>query len=226
MKKVVITLLFIVSYFEIVKPQNDTVVISEEKIDFTALDKYDEIYRLFIEENKEAKHLWKFNLMSGISVEYEQKIGKSLSIDNSISFNNIFLYYPSSLYPLIIKNLIIIPSPALYIDIKLYYNLNKRRNEGKRVNNFSGNYFSIGFYTGSSNYEYKMPFLKPIYYSGKFGLTIKYGLQRRIGNVGFFEPYIGILLPIDSYSQTNITPILGLKGGFAIESFKKIRKQK
>ena len=68
---------------------------------------------------------------------------------------------------------------------------------------------------------------------------IKYGIQRRIGNIGYFESYLQWSIPIwkDSYvnnlpiSYSNpgllnyLIPDVGIKVGFAIDSFKGLKQK-
>jgi hypothetical protein len=60
---------------------------------------------------------------------------------------------------------------------------------------------------------------------------LKYGLQRRIGNIGYIEGFAGFNLTyLDiqafSYNQNGfeLQPNIGIKAGFAIDSFKNLRR--
>jgi hypothetical protein len=129
-----------------------------------------------------------------------------------------------------------------YQMIKYYHNLQRRELLGRNTNGFSGNYFAIKL---SANYTWMDFYNKHQNSSPNSSLKNKYyiipgvayGIQRRIGNIGYVEP--SLTLNLFPYSLSNFFPysmsnseypwLLGLemgftlKVGFAIESISSLR---
>ena len=237
-------LLSIIFFSEIILAQEDTIIY--ENISNDSIDKYDRIYKLFIQDKKEVKHLWKINLLDFRMVEpnvgFEKKIGKKFSFDSYVNFDNL----PGFNY---------VYSISGQFDLKYYYNIPKRDQKGKNTNGFSANYFGIGL-NGTHN-TYLEPNTNPYlsqntlypylghgytfneYDTYKYqGLSIKlkYGIQRRIGNIGYFEPYISYrflvwhnYLECDNYFNIPLEVYfpfeMRIKVGFAIDSFKGLKQR-
>jgi hypothetical protein len=196
---------------------------------------HDRYYKLFNEKpDHEIKHLFKINLSPLLvrrpTIAFEQKLGKNFSCETSVSyerysyllfFSDAFLFMDEDKYDKYYPNG---HSFRGYETIKYYYNLNSRRLiHGKHTNGFEGNYFAVqmsAIYVNSGDQLNKngTPLLKDNYYFTFLGFT--YGLQRRIGNIGYIEPSIYF----DALFKSNFEhpPVfnlgLKLKIGFAIES--------
>jgi hypothetical protein len=129
--------------------------------------------------------------------------------------------------------------------IKYYYNLNRRVQKGKNINGFTGNYFSIhlsaqygyGYKISydyyPDNYYYRKSYTIYNDYDFVYGFGIGYGLQRRIGNIGFFEPSISIIssscndfkFNMDDFINSMYLNIAGnINIGFSIESVSSLKR--
>jgi hypothetical protein len=194
--------------------QTDSVsVISAGKDSIDA--KYDRIYKYFIEDKKEIKHLWKVNIVNfsffAPNIVYEQKIGKSFSSETYLKLGTFANYNNFQYY-----------SYGFFVNqgIKYYYNIKKRELKGKRTNGFNGNYFAlVGFYGHVRNVHPDSSSIPE--HLSNYGLALRYGLQRRLGNIGYIEPFVqmgGI-----NYSNNtgfHFTMSIGLNAGFSLDSFK------
>ncbi len=229
MKISLLILLITCTSYRITFPQNDSIhdLINEEYKDL----RNNRFYKLFlVDRDKEISHLWKFDLIHfGLlqpNIGFEQRIGKKWS-SNTV-FSGGFLYQDLELsytmgefehkeYPFYLNET---------QEIRFYYNFLRRKQLGKRINGFSGNYFALSI---SAFHELGNP-------GFKLNSGINYGLQRRIGNIGFIEAYVGIIssysyhkISYDSnrrgdyitYENWEYTFNLGIKAGFAIDSSKK-----
>lgn len=218
--------------------QTDTVTISNVPPDSIDI-KYDRVYRLFVEENnQEIRHLFKVNLVDFRLFEpnlvFEQKIGKSFSSETGIKLafttrchhylnDDLQQYAPITQY---IYNGYCLSS---YEKIKFYYNLNYRQRREKKTNGFSGNYFSLHLAALYANGTISgFDFFDNNYEEFVFAYGIGYGLQRRIGNIGYFEPSfnLGILPTYSNFPENEIyfNINLNLNIGFSIESVSSLRK--
>ena len=206
--------------------QSDTILVSsgiKDSIDM----KYDRVYRLFLQDKShDVRHLWKVSLLqltpTPIILAYEQKIGKRWS-------NETFLYSILSIYN----------AGNTYFNfdfinyhcdihandrIKYYYNLTRRERLGKNTGGFSGNYIGIGVFVQDNFYKsFPMNYNYPLV---KYGSLLYYGLQRRIGNIGFFETYLGMgyCFAPHNPSFTGTYSDFGFRLGFAIESVAELKK--
>ncbi len=140
-------------------------------------------------------------------------------------------------------------------DLRYYHNIDKRAKKGKNTIGFSANYFSFGLsanifyfdnnysidkygslYNKNSNYplnqdtDYTTPKIifrtkKHIPNESIFFAKVGYGLQRRIGKLGYFET--GIKLGVGankSFTKLYLMPEVNVKAGFAISSLKRKKK--
>jgi hypothetical protein len=204
--------------------------------------KYDLVYKLFVQENNhEIKHLLKLNLI-GIylntpAITFEQKISKNLSFETHLygAYKHLeYREYDSTFFVetrLSENSSIQSLSVGGYQMIKFYHNLRRRERLGKITNGFSANYFALKM---SENYTWMDAYnsasdnnLKNIYY-----LTpgFAYGMQRRIGNIGFIECALNINNHAGTISNSKHKWLIGLetgltiKMGFAIESLSGIKQ--
>jgi hypothetical protein len=223
--------------------QADTIYIVKTDTVFMQ-EKNDLMYRLFVEQRGiESNHLWKFNLVDiGLlkpNVGYEHKLGNAFSVEGYLSYGmnyNIYPLYPSNgTYGSNTEQ--VFEFEGLF---KYYYNLKRRERLGKKTYGFRGNYVAASLWynqfddqslkTDSTN----TPSVQLI------NLGIKYGLQRRIGNIGYIEFFGGIYYRWETISQWLINSsaehisfsdhndyiilTIGLRAGFAIDSFDNLRR--
>ena len=210
--------------------QNDSVMIPGHQ---TTPEKYDSIYKKYVKDKEEEiRHIWKINLAdAGLvkpAIGYEQKIGKNWSSD---SYLKVGLPWKAGLYSFDLEW-------EVSQQLKYYYNLNRREKLGRRTNGFSGNYIAINLFAGE-NCDPKPGFEKDVLIDkdSYYGIGLNFGMQRRIGRMGFIEPYIGITYqhshpetfddeidlfnfkyPRNLYPWT-ITPVFGIRAGFNLETF-------
>lgn len=213
----------------------DTVFVSESQ---------DLIYKRFIEDKRvETSHMWKLNLLDlGFykpNLGYEHKIGRMWSAEGYASYG----YSKGSVirggnytgYSNILAN------ADVELQLKYYYNLNLRQRKGKRVYGFSGDYFAATIWY--SYYDYNSFIHNNISienHTNYYSVGLKYGIQRRIGNLVYFDGFIGVLYTwqedkYDPYHPAYGSPtntiwhqfpmwVLGIRVGFGIDSFKNLRK--
>jgi hypothetical protein len=205
-------------------------------------------YKIFIEDQeKEVKQLWKMNLI-GFNVlspncGLELKLGKKWSSDTYAKLGSDIEFQSDTDVIIGSKSFLVM---ELSQQIKYYFNLQRREKLGKKTNGFTGNYFSLFFFAKINEYDYKeLIETRKAYASADiflYGAGLTYGLQRRIGNIGYFEVFAGMKYlfkevpekitetknTVDgkdfykydikkSTSQT-LVPTIGIKAGFAIDS--------
>jgi hypothetical protein len=138
---------------------------------------------------------------------------------------------------------------SLGSNIKYYHNIDSRVRRGKNTNGFSGNYITAGFKVNMAFYDTD---LWNIQYSGQITpysnystipknnlmilfnnlenwesigyINFGYGLQRRIGNVGYWSTEVKAGVGTNKYFDTLYIPLeLKVKAGFALSSLKRNR---
>lgn len=157
----------------------------------------------FAQDAKLESNLFAFNLSANpVSVYNEFRLTNHTSIKAELGFG---LRIDSE--ESVEKSWGIEPKAAL--EYRLYYNLNSRSKNGKRVDFNSGNYFS--FLT-----NYIFPEIigknKKNYFSFSFGPT--YGLRRAIGKKTVFEGAIGYLIPSEKSANNGDMQEVFIKIGF------------
>lgn len=260
MKRTFILFFLIIIIFCTCYSQTDTVVIIKTDTVF-APEKQDRLYKFFV-ESKEAdiRHLWKVNLadigLQRANITFEQRLPKSWSAEGCLSFgynwikpssSEFFWYDTSPLHhhrPALSSSSVSVSGESLEIEqlFKYYYNLNKRERHGKRTNGFSGNYFATSILF--NNIDTPSDLNTDDYYaeSGRnINLGIKYGIQRRIGNLGYVEVYTGLYYRWESvkfvptradaadadkwtFRDDYAVLKIGIRVGFAIDTFDNLRK--
>jgi hypothetical protein len=198
-------------------------------------EKYDTVYKLFLKEKEQAvRHLWKINLTDLTiltpNLGFEQRMGKNWSSESYLKFGAIALDDCRGLLSHWEANQ----------QLKFYYNLNRRERHGKNTNGFSGNYLSLDFYAGEQRHP-KPGFGNTTLVDAVscFGTGLHYGLQRKIGNIGYLELLGGIhyqvqwlaeytgRMPLFEFSNPGSTVyrkwqwVLGVKAGIALGSISK-----
>jgi hypothetical protein len=203
-------------------------------------DKYDSIYGRYVQSREaEIRHLWKLNLADAdvfnVNLGFEKKLGKSWSSDSYLSLG---LPSQNEYYGMGLQW-------QLSHQLKYYYNLNRRERFGRKTNGFSANYFSIELFAGENRYP-KPGYSKDIFIDAGsyYGVGFRYGWQRRIGKLWYVEPWAGIdyavhsqaeyhgRVPVFNFndskwpSERQFYPVFGIKAGFAIESFIRLKNHK
>lgn len=220
------------------KAQKDTLTFTQEKKD-TLECKYDQLYKLFlVDKSKDTKQLWKIDLVAVSQLRpnlfYERKIGDCFSSNTGFSFSLFHSNGVISYYDTIMNNETYLMNLGFSEGLRYYYNMNRRERLGKRTSGFSGNFFEL---------EGQIQYATNIYQKIKISSTelllstimLKYGLQRRIGNIGFIEPAIGIgnIYSAAKYLdlatgqitfdyRSNYLIRFDLRIGFALDSFKNL----
>jgi len=212
--------------------QSDTITVSEGTKN-PADEKYNRVYKMFIQERtRDINHLWKINLVDlGFAMPnfgYEQKLGTCWSSDSYVKLG----------YEMW-ENDEFFSNWEVSQKLKFFHNINHRKKLGRKTSGFTGNYFSLSFFAGEKRYP------KPALHSGTivdselhYGVGLYYGFHRRIGNIGYLEAFVGINyqyrkisglekvgfdLKINPGLET-ILETIGIKAGFALDSFKKQNK--
>ncbi len=206
--------------------------------------RFNRIYHLFIaDRDKEIHQLWKLNVMSigfvNLNLAYEKGFGNKFSVETYLKAKAQG-YIGGYIYNYMTNSIQLSASQ----NIKYYYNLDRRKRLGQQINGFTGDYFSLGCfaaytarnYTGNDTISWYIIENDTLNYKNKhstethFGLNLLYGLQRRIGNIGYVEGYVGIqglrTNRPDLYNGREFVfkPIVGIRAGFAIESFRELKK--
>lgn len=215
--KLVLTTLVSILFFIRAHAQSDSAKIEYSQEQITPSTRLEEaICDVLTKREKAEKDLWKLNLLGTVfgrfNIAYERKIASkySFQLKSITDFNwNILaqdysqgkqrMVFGSSGY-----NNINVFSQSFIIDIRYYYNYNKRLRLGKKVG-FSGNYFNVelgNYYhvasgTGQrinyidttgiatiSNYSWSSELVS-------HSLSFCYGIQRRFGKVGYVDSSIG-----------------------------------
>ncbi len=139
---------------------------------------------------------------------------------------------------------------TLNSNLKYYHNIDKRIRRGRNTNGFSGNYLSLGVKIRMAFYDtdlwhvhsdgelipydnyYNQPkesivllYLPSLNNKESMGyINFGYGLQRRIGNIGYWSAEAKVGIGTNKYFDTIYIPIeLNLKAGFALSSLKRKR---
>lgn len=140
----------------------------------------------------ESLHSVKLGL-PGTTYSYEQALGKQFSINFEIGGRLAMLN--SNFYL----------KPVFQIEPRLYYNIKKRFDRGKFLNN-SASFFSLssGFTYSDFSFDKNSP---------EFFLIPKWGFRRAIGKHFFFEAQIGGGLGVTRHSS-QFRPEIDLKFGY------------
>lgn len=197
--------------------QTDSVKVefSQEKV--TTANKIEEaLCDVLTRREKSEKDLWKFNLigtfLGGFNIAYEIKIIPkwSCNIQSITDFSK--QYRLSSLGILTSLNRNAVFEQDLNFQLRYYYNSGRRIRLGKK-SGFSGNYFGLALnnqYTFSRNnpweyignadsfiYDIRMDWIT---HSNSFlnSLNFIYGIQRKIGRVGYIDGSLGLGLKVEN----------------------------
>lgn len=192
---------------------------------------YNRLIKYFLEDHKEVKQLFKLNMMQAaygrLNLSYERKIGEKFSIEPELTIGLPFSFHSTH------GILYLLPE----VNLKYYHNFNKRAFNGYNTNGFSGNYFTFGIAAhinrfGENNFvnhpsydtnsRYLLRTNKHSANENIISTTLGYGIQRRIGNIGYacIEGKMGFGTN-KNFNKLYLTPELNIKAGFAISKLKK-----
>lgn len=200
--------------------------------------KYDRAYKLFVEKKPyEIKHLFKLNLFNvnllAPGITYEQKLTKNISAEAYLYISYAKLLFANTELTnfketdLSDKSGMACYSTGGYQMIKFYHNFNRRKLLDKNTNGFSGNYFSL-----KVSEHYSFIDLKDYQNSSVFNGDrirsylvpgIAYGMQRRIGNIGYAEISLTANLSSVSHWNFGLEKGITIKIGFSIESVSSLK---
>jgi len=244
MKKLCYIILLILSLNTVA--QTDTIVITKTDTVFVQ-EKQDLMYKFFVENRvKETNHLWKLSFIDLALVKpnvgYEHRLGRSWSVEGFASagnIGNVELEFEGSG---IVPQLMDISAFVMEIEqqFKYYYNLTRRKKLGKRADGFRGNYLASSFWykysTRPSTNDYHS-YSEHLSRGYQYNAGIKYGLQRRIGNIGYLDFYVGAYYrwqSIKGFSfedgeyftikDNRVVISVGVKAGFAMDSFENLKR--
>ncbi|MBI9069137.1 MAG: hypothetical protein JEZ09_17710 [Salinivirgaceae bacterium] len=116
-------------------------------------------------------------------------------------------------------------SAGLMTYLSFYSSSTFNKNNNGQINP-NGYYLPFESYTDHTKEGLHWIFGNPIFYESIASLRFGYGLQRRIGNIGYFgaEAKLGIGTN-KSLSNLYIMPEINVKAGFAISSFKNLKRR-
>lgn len=185
--------------------------------DFDLKERYNYLIRAQIEESQ----LWKLGLNDvgfdngrfryGLYLIYERKLQTSFSVLGELNPTAQpgyrYTYNPATLTGSLDK--------TRYFDLgaqiagRYYYNLQKRIRNGKSANNFSANYLSAGIKTNAAyiprdthNNGYSGNDVKE-YLVNTPQVSVRYGLQRRLGRYGFIDGNLGLATDLNFLSRNS-----------------------
>lgn len=189
---------------------------------------YDKIFSYFIADKEEIKTLLKINAVEWgqlqPSARMEFMLTPATTLEPSIVLKASNWSFEDGLQYGLIGG----------FDYKVYYNKKRRERLGKSTNGFSANYFALGAYGIFTDYQkyienlfnqQRVKHASPLiddFYSG-FNFELKYGLQRRIGNIGYVDVQAGAGYNVFNGFKGAPYPILRIGIGFGVTS-KKVKE--
>ena len=241
------TTVYIILFFSVCMnafAQTDTIYIVKTDTVFVPENR-DILYKQFIaDKGVETNHMWKLNLADfaffSMNLGYEQKIGRMWSTEGYVRYG---LTGGSVKRADIYNNYIaFLKSADTELQLKYFYDMNRRNRLGKRTYGFSGNYISgslwYTFFEGDPFIVNNATLKKNRH---NYSIGLKYGIQRYIGNLVYFDGFAGVFYNWEQkkYSPYNPYPgggptsfwdeylywVIGIRIGFGIDSFKNLGKR-
>jgi hypothetical protein len=174
--------------------QNDSVKTEYTQEKLTESAKFEStLCELITKREKKEKDLWKYDLLgtlfSGFNISYEHKLAQKWSV-NIHSVTNAPLLRGISV--LGNQGLSRGYSEQLSVDLRFWYDQNRRLRKGKKAG-FTGGYFGLSL-IGFGHVTYVSPYdASPAYRTSGFNpyLTLQCGYQWRIGRLGFIDAHAG-----------------------------------
>jgi hypothetical protein len=212
------------------------------------IDKHDQQYKYFVENREtETKHLWKINLVDIAllmpNFGYEQRLSKSWTVEGYFRYGSKakMTLIPYDKHPLPDENHSYSSVLELEQQFKYFFNLKRREDQGKKTNGFSGDFLSSSLWFKQFDDPEITNDTSNALQINHINLGIKYGLQRRIGALGYFELSLGFyyrweiiewkrtknqMIRPEYWNEYNkyFFPVINLKAGFAIDSFDIFRR--
>ena len=138
-----------------------------------------------------------------LTYNYEHSLGKSFTVVGRAGFQSAYGY--SSQF-----GARYFVSPAISIEPRYYYNLNRRADKGKRTYNNSANYLAI-----TSWYLFN-PIIAHNTTGSSFALVApNWGIRRVYGKSFLFEFNMGVSYSMGKYVDKHWAPFLNLRLGYA-----------
>ncbi len=161
-------------------------------------------------------HFTKLDLgLQGIGLTFEPRISNHITIDLSMGFGGGYYIYKSSFEYHVLKL-----AGCFSATPKYFYNIKKRINKGKTVQNNSWNYFGI-------RVKYSGPLSEfaddPNGIAAGILTNIHWGLQRSLGGRWMFSSQVGVGYAIEDYSgdgEGTFYPSLDFKSSFILSKRK------
>lgn len=200
--------------------QQSSTVYSEDSTNVT-VSEYDQMYQLLLPEKKKIYTLIKVNAVDwGLlhpSIIIEQNMNGAFNVEPVVKLAYFDWSFEEGIHYALQAG----------VDFKYYYNYKRRLRLGKKTNGFVGNYFAVsGKATVSDSEDYVSTLMKKqdIGFEEPVGGNIfhiysaeaKYGIQRRIGNVGYIDFQAGFrYIHVLQYGQ-NVIPFVRVGIGFGL----------
>lgn len=210
--------------------QTTSTVYSEDTTDVVESE-YDQMYQLLIPEKKKIYTLIKVNAVDwGLlhpSIIVEQNMNHNFNVEPLLRLAYFDWTFEEGIHYAIQAG----------VDFKYYYNYKRRQRMGKKTNGFVGNYFALGGrasvsdaqdYISALMNDQRIGFEEPLT-GGIFHVyqvETKYGLQRRLGGVGYLDLQLGLrYINVLNYDH-NVVPFVRIGIGFGLtkEKFKDLVK--
>jgi hypothetical protein len=201
--KIFLIILFFMAQLNLMAQVNDSIKVeytveNTEKSDYKFKERYNYLQRRMIAEKSLFKiSLLDFNVNVNDQGQYltHHTRGNVLSYERKISPSFSFLY--QNLNYLTISPFLFAGTPQVHIlnsssiGGRYYYEQRKKIRQGKSANNFSANYLSLYF---DNLVQFRVNYLKSEVdqSTSKPSINILYGIQRRLGQFGYFDWNAGL----------------------------------
>lgn len=189
------------------------------------------------DSSKRNRVLWKMNLVDlrlfMPNLGFEFRLAKNITSDS-------YVKYGFDTRPMQFNDdesgfgLLAMEDMGFEQQFKYYLNFNRRESRGRNTLGFSGNYLSLGLSANSTMYRYNWRHFEGPIMLDRLGLSFRYGIQRRFGDIGYIDFFAGIAYEkyqeptesdfhIEKQSKQRFVPIFGIRAGFAIGSGIKLK---
>lgn len=201
----------------------------------SSVGKYDRIYQVVSEQKVDANMLIKLDAVQWGQVQpsltIEQRVWRDITLEPNLTMSSLHWSRDGGIDFALNPNL----------ELKYYFNRNRRERLGKNVIGFSADYFLVGFsYTLTDDKVFFAYQLGDNYidliggsdalYADYYNFTswrVMYGLQRKIGNMAYADLAIGGERHyFREYGTGKVIPTIKIKLGFALsrEQFKRFSR--
>jgi hypothetical protein len=206
MKKIAATVLVLIIAGSITFAQE------EIEIPVGPRSKFSETYNYVIRAQEEKTQMWKLTPITDIGIGggsgnrvlkfapyigFEKKFSSSFSLNGEVGSNSILSWSKADQS----KSGSYTHWLSGSVGPRYYYNINRRIELGKSANNFSANYFSTTINLANP------------YYFTNLSFSALYGIQRRVGNKGFFDFGAGYMV-VPQKNEIEFLPDIRLRYGW------------